>query len=384
MNVIADNRAQRVATPAQEPMRGRVYDSFAVLPPFYDALFDQAASSSFCLTRPWFESLAANILGPDERLCLIGVETDALDPAPLALLVGRHRDRDQAVGGARIFSSLSNYYSMVFEPLLAESADPAQILRLLVKTIGSQRPKYDVLRFQPLDRASPMFSALQRALRQAGLATQSFFHLGNWHQCTAGMTSADYLAARPAALRNTIRRKGETLSKCGGYFEIITEGREIERGLGDYERVYDRSWKEPEPYPEVIRNLVRSCVADGALRLGLLYLAGTPIAAQIWIVWSGKATLYKLAHDRCFERLSPGSVLTMRMIERVIDVDRVAEVDLGVGDDPYKSQWASQRREHWGIISFNPRTFRGIEGIILHCIGTKLKKMIQRVYAANP
>ena len=56
-------------------MRVRFYNRFETLPASYDDLFVGSARHGFCLTRPWFENLASNILGPGERLCLVGVES---------------------------------------------------------------------------------------------------------------------------------------------------------------------------------------------------------------------------------------------------------------------------------------------------------------------
>ena len=120
------------------------------------------------------------------------------------------------------------------------------------------------------------------------------------------------------------------------------------------------------------------------MRLGLLYLGGAPIAGQIWIVYSGKATLYKLAHDQRFKRLSPGTVLTMRMIERVIDTEKVTEIDFGVGDDPYKSLWASMRRERWGLAAFELRTIRGALGALKQVAGNKVKCAAAKLLPARP
>ena len=384
LNAIAEFRAPDMAATAQEPMRVRFYDRFEALPAGCDDLFERSARHGFCLTRPWFENLAGNILGPGERLCLAGVESANPRPTAQALLVGRHRDRDRTAGGARTFTSLSNYYSMVFAPLVAAGADPDRVLGMLAQAIRARRPRYDALRFQPLDRAAPLFGVLEGALRSAGLVVQPYFHCGNWYARTAGMTSTEYLARRPADLRNTVRRKGGRLAGRGARLEVITDTWDLERGLADYESVYGRSWKDPEPGPRVIRDLARACAAEGALRLGILHLDGAPIAAQIWIVWEGKATLYKLAHDRRHDRLSPGTVLTMHMIERVIDVDRAAEVDFGVGDDPYKSRWASERRERWGLMAFEPRTARGMIGILRHVVGRKVKRLTPAYVSPGP
>ena len=134
-------------------------------------------------------------------------------------MVGRHGDRGGAFGGAfggaRTFTGLSNFYSMVYAPLVAGDADPVRVLSALASGLRARQPRYDALRFQPLDRASPLYGALQDALRGAGWVVQPYFHLGNWYETTAGMRPGDYLARRPAELRNTIRRKAKLLDRAG-------------------------------------------------------------------------------------------------------------------------------------------------------------------------
>jgi hypothetical protein len=61
------------------------------------------------------------------------------------------------------------------------------------------------------------------------------------------------------------------------------------------------------------------------------------------------------------------------MLEHAIDIDGVEEVDYLSGDDSYKSDWMSDRRERWGIIAFNPRTVWGNAGILRHIGGKSLK-----------
>jgi hypothetical protein len=97
-------------------------------------------------------------------------------------------------------------------------------------------------------------------------------------------------------------------------------------------------------------------------------------AAQLWIVWHGRAILYKLAHDRSCAALSPGTVLTMRVLERLLDEERVGELDLGAGDDAYKQLWASRRRPRCGLLAFDPLTLRGAAGTLRHAVLPRLKQ----------
>ena len=358
-------------------MRVHIYSNFETMPPYFDKLFEQSATESFYLTRGWFENLAHETMDDSAQLRLIGVETDGPDPTAIALVVGCHRERDVNAGNARTFRGLSNYYSMLFAPLVTRSVNEAQILALLFKAIRDLEPRYDVLRFQALDPGSPVYHALQAALREAGFMVRPFFHFGNRYENTAGISSQAYFERRPAALRTIIRRKGEKLERAGrARFELITSSPELERGMADYERIYAASWKAPEPYPQFIRRLVQFCASNDALRLGLFYLDGKPAAAQIWIVWHGVVTIYKLVHDQCFKQLSVGTILTARMMERMIDVDDVVEVDFGSGDDPFKKDWMSQRRERWGVVAFNPRTVRGAIGALRNLVGRKVKAAV--------
>lgn len=122
---------------------------------------------------------------------------------------------------------------MVFAPLVAANADLARVLGMLAKAIRARQPRYNALRFQPLDRAATLFGVLEGALRGAGLVVQPYFQCGNWYERTAGMTSTEYLARRPGDLRNTIRRKGGKLAGRGARLEVITDTWDLERGLAD-------------------------------------------------------------------------------------------------------------------------------------------------------
>ena len=349
------------------------YASFENLPKAYDMLFAIGAKRSFCLSRTWFESLAEAILESGERLSLVGHESDCADRKPLALLVGRHRDRDPELNSARAFTALANYYTMDYAPLMVSGSERVHALQSILKALRSGKPAYDAIRFQPLDRDHTDFETLAAAMKQAGWFTRPYFHFGNWYQSVEGLSYADYFAERPGALRNTLARKGATLCRSGeACFELVSDSDEVERGIATYHAIYERSWKSPEPYPQVITDLMRSSAAQGALRLGILSLNDQPVAAQIWIVWQGRATLYKLAHDQAFDHLSLGTLLTARLLEHVIDQDRVTEVDFGAGDDPFKKDWMPKRRERWGLIGYDPRTLKGARGALYQWAGDRL------------
>jgi CelD/BcsL family acetyltransferase involved in cellulose biosynthesis len=162
-------------------------------------------------------------------------------------------------------------------------------------------------------------------------------------------------------LRNTWRRKRRKLRQSHWLnTRFFCDDASIEGALADYQTVYAASWKPAEFFPDFVPALIRLAAGLRALRLGIYYLDGMPAAAQFWIVWRGRGFICKLAHDKRFDALSLGTILTMEMFERVLADDRPREISLGRGDDPYKKLWLPKRRERWGITAANPWTLRGL------------------------
>jgi CelD/BcsL family acetyltransferase involved in cellulose biosynthesis len=108
--------------------------------------------------------------------------------------------------------------------------------------------------------------------------------------------------------------------------------------------------------------------------MGLAWLHGQPVAAQLWFVTGEKASIYKVAYHEAFASYSLGNILTAHLMRHVIESDRVAEVDFLMGDDKYKKIWMSNRRERWGIIAYNPRTLFGAALALREIAGRGIKR----------
>jgi CelD/BcsL family acetyltransferase involved in cellulose biosynthesis len=87
----------------------------------------------------------------------------------------------------------------------------------------------------------------------------------------------------------------------------------------------------------------------GWSRLAVLYVKGQPVAVQLWFVLRGKASIFRLAYNEAWKQYSPGSILTSSLMEYVIDTDKVEEIDFLTGNDAYKQDWMSDRRECFAL-----------------------------------
>jgi hypothetical protein len=205
----------------------------------------------------------------------------------------------------------------------------------------------------PMEDPAP----LAGALRAAGWWVRVEPDKANWRIATESMDFDSYWASRSGKLRNTVKRK----TKAAG-LDVTVHRRFDAAAWADYEAVYRASWKPEEGSFPFLRALAEQEGAAGALRLGIAGKDGRPLAAQLWTVENGAATIHKLAYAEDAKALSPGSILSHAMFRHALDEDHVALIDYGLGDEPYKAEWMDTRRRLWRLAAHNPRTPGGLLG----------------------
>jgi hypothetical protein len=342
---------------------------FLRLPPGPRAVFEGDVQDSFFALPTWYDLMARHGVRAGTEIRLY---TDEREDGGLAVLL-------QAGGppSPRRLASLAGVYSVEHGLVRSPNADIAAGLVAILSEVIAERPRWESIRVAAFDARDPDYAALVRALRRAGMFVERVVDSGCWYEDTAGLDFRRFLAERPARLRNTFLRKRRKVEAGGRLTKAFcSDTVAIDARIADYQRVYAASWKPTEGFPGFIPALMRRAAALGALRLGIYYIGGVAAAAQFWIVWKGRAVIYKLAHDKEFDALSLGTLLTMEMFERVLAEDRPHEIDFGRGDDPYKQMWLPKRRERWGVTAANPRTLRGWR-LGLHREAAKLYRLVR-------
>jgi len=352
----------------------RIYADLAELRPEYAALFNDGAGTFFS-SLPWFENLYSTALNPGERIRIFGVELDDAARTPIVVLPTRYSPSNARPYRIKTLSGLSNFYTSLYEPIRDQQHYSPSHLKAIVQAIRSDVIRWDAIDLKWLDRDSMLFNDLQEAFRSTGMIVQTYFCSGNWYTPVNGMTFKEYFQGLRSSVRNIANSKNKKLERSGrARFEIFTELSDLERAIEAYERVYASSWKVAEPYPQFVPGLIRTCAKQGWLRLGIAYVDNEPAAAQFWIVSHGTASIYKISYDKKFASLSIGSFLTTRMMEYALDVDKVQEIDYLTGDDSYKKDWMSHRRERWGILAMDPHTPQGALAVARHVGGRAVKR----------
>jgi CelD/BcsL family acetyltransferase involved in cellulose biosynthesis len=376
----ADDETDEHADQAAQPgptYSVTVHRNLSELPDGYEALFRRPGRDSVFLTLPWYRNFIQSGVVAAGRLRLYAVGKGDKQDAVCAVLPMQGRDSGPGPLGATTLGSLSNYYTSLYAPIVDPARpDLQEILDALASSIARENSRWGLVNLHPLSVDTPVYERLIAAFRNAGMLVQTYFCFGNWYLKVGGRSFAQYWESLPSQLRNTIRRKQRLLEASGSSRLVIhKDPADLDAALSAYEQVHAASWKNPEPYPQFIRSLCHAYAELGHLRLGILYVDDHPVAAQIWIVSGRIATIYKLVYDERHARLSPGTVLSAFLMRHVIDVDRVYEVDYLTGDDAYKKDWMSDRRERRGILAFNLRTPYGLYAASMHLAARVVKRV---------
>ncbi len=306
----------------------------ALADPVLAALLGRSAMSAPFDRLEWLMLLAQECLGADRCILAVARDGDAVAVLPLR----------QHAGG---LAPLANWYSFFVRPICNDPARAAELLGALAQSLAPA----GALKLSPMPEDEAIM--MSAALRRNGW-------LGEMQPCdtnhvleVGGRSFAEYWAARPGQLRETVRRKS---SKGAVSLRLETEFNAADWAA--YDAIYQLSWKPSEGSPAFLRRFAEAEARAGTMRLGVAEIDGQAVAAQFWTVEGGQAFIHKLAHDEAARKHSPGTLLSAMMFAHVIDIDRVSLIDFGTGDDPYKRDWMESVRTRYRLEYYRPAAVR--------------------------
>lgn len=299
-------------------IEARYHDSVNVL----QALTAPAAAAPFDRAE-WYALLAQTGLTP-----LIAIASDADNAAALAL----------TEDGGRI-TPLRNWYSFTWRQLAPEGVAGDRLLEAIARQLKTRGHRVTL---EPVPGEDGSAERLARAFRAAGWQVAVEECDTNHVLDVRGRSFAEYWDSRPGQLRTTLKRKAKKVET-----EVLTHfDAEV---WAEYETIYAASWKPAEDQPAMLRAFAQSEGEAGRLRLGVARAEGLAVAAQCWTVENGVAYIHKLAHLESHKPLSAGTTLSAALFQHVIDIDKVALVDFGTGDQSYKADWMEAVRPRFRI-----------------------------------
>jgi len=344
-----------------ERYRVRVFADIQSIPNAYHDLFPKAGEEALFLGHYWFSKMVEHIGETAGKISVYGIESASAKPVALLPLwmKSSQSETNKVHSRRRVVSGMTNYYSPLFDAVYDVSEiDRSRVFYLILKHVFAHKSGCDALEFTPVHGA--VKSDLELAAQWVGLPSLSRETTQNYY--LARITSYDdFRRNLPSKLLHTIRRKANKIKQSSTLEISVSDGRDdLTALLEEYHHVYQKSWKIDEPFPEFISELALHCANKGWLRIGVLRIDEVAVAAQIWFVVGNTACIYKLAYREDYRSFSPGTLLTDKMMQYVIDVDRVRKVDFLTGSDPYKEDWMDSSRFMYNVVIPNVKNLSGL------------------------
>jgi CelD/BcsL family acetyltransferase involved in cellulose biosynthesis len=320
----------------------------------------------------WFALLQKQVYGSDSAYscgCLILTDSAGLILAVCPVY------RQIKMGILQQTSSLTCFYSPLFRILTSDEENSTEQAIALFKALRQKQKNWHRLVLHLMQQES--VDQITGTTNNIKLGLQKFYSSANWYLPITFSDFNTYLQTRNSRLRNTIKRKTQAFSKIeNARIEFFFGEDRLQQAEKDYTEVYSDSWKLPEAYPNFMNELFRMAVRQHGLRLAIAYIGKEPIAAQFWIVADQTAYIYKLAYKDAYKSLGIGTILTAELMKYVIETDKVGCVDFLTGDDAYKQDWMTHRRERWGMVIYNTASTLGSLWFGLELIKQQVKILI--------
>jgi CelD/BcsL family acetyltransferase involved in cellulose biosynthesis len=311
----------------------------------WSALFDAASDPSPFLSFEWLEPWWRAFGGRREPWILEARDA-AGALAGLLLLVG-----GRGPLGLRRWRLLGNGVTGADGlDVLARAGDAPAARAAIARALAEEAGAWDVLDLEDLPCGSPTVEAIMRAtgargarsLVERGFACPGFALAG---------TFAEHLAR--VRRRETYGRRVRWLARQPGFrVEVATSPADAPAALEHLLRLHRLRWAAeggsagipPGPVEDFHREVAPRLAARGRLRLYVLHVEGAAVAAVYGIEAGRRFSYYQSGYDPAWSARSPGLVLVGRTIEDAY-ARGLADYDFLRGLEPYKLDWAWDRRE---------------------------------------
>lgn len=156
-----------------------------------------------------------------------------------------------------------------------------------------------------------------------------------------------YLAARPGKLRSTIKRRGKQLGTSGAK-AVVVDPQDLDRAVGVFMELHDTRWADESGFLSAMDRftaVLADGMAQGEIRMTELRLdSGETIAIEIDFEVAQRLSFYQSGRRTDHEWRACGTVLRAAIIESAMSRG-VTEYDMLRGDENYKADWATDRRQ---------------------------------------
>lgn len=298
---------------------------------------------------PWLRRLAPT--GAEPRVVVIHERDELVGIAPFYVVCDGARGRiDYRLPGIELGARLAP---------LARPGREWEVAEAVAHTLAAATPRPDLVALESLPPASTWLTALREAWPGRIRPFIRIYHLhGSPTVSLSEGTFESWLAGRSASFRKNCRRRGRMLAAASGTLRLGS----VETLAADIEtlmRLHTERWSQrgassltarADRLPGMLEEAGSALTPSGRFRIWIMEIEGQPIWANLFLAAGGELLAVNSGWDEQWAQMSPPLLGMLHAIEDAFQRGE-RRLDLGIGDDPFKLQFADGNDPvAWGIL----------------------------------
>ncbi len=331
----------------------RSWDRFLALRETWDTLVEQHGSHYPFLCHDWFRIWLKHFQGT-AGLCIALVTRHHIPTliAPLLTKIDKYKN----IANVRKIEFIGNHHSPIKCFIFGENekSQRTDSLIALFRFFEFNYKNWDILELDSIPVETFPCSNLKDIAYSYGFSVRDFVSYNNWYFDGMNHSSQAYFSNLPKKIRDELKRRQKRLEESGSVNFIIGSSLyDFPRHMDLYDCVRARSWKHPEKNKDFLWETREMYASKGLLRFCFVTIDDTPIAAQLRIVSNRTAYFMEALHDKRYNNFGPGNLLRWKVIQHLLDIEKVSSIDQIRGDEDYKEYWTPFKRNRIGVTVFN-------------------------------
>jgi CelD/BcsL family acetyltransferase involved in cellulose biosynthesis len=326
----------------------------------YQAAWDRLADGCVFRSSTWLGTWWRHY-GAERRLHVMVALADGADTEPVAILPAYV---ERSIVRGRVLRLLGDgEVCSDHVGVLKAEGHGVEAARAIASHLA-ERDDWDLLDFDAIDADDVATMELHMALVDAGCRATvkngdrcwSIDLPGEWEE---------FLALQSKSHRKQLRQLERRVLDAGlAQWQLVKSADEFDAVWGVFEDLHQRrrqSLGQPGCFASLRwaafhRDVARRLLAEGRLRLSMLELEGTAVAAEYHLAGSQATYAYQGGVDPARLAEEPGRLSTICSIKQAI-AERHARFELLRGDEPYKAHWRATPTETRRLQAAPPRAW---------------------------
>lgn len=278
---------------------------------------------------PWGRHVA-----PDRPLRCVAVSDgdELIGVAPF--FEGRER-------GVRILRLASVHGSGAPKEPLAEAGRERDVAAAVARCLAAASPRPRLIAIDGVPSTSPWARGLAAGWQPPGRAYREFSRPLTWID-VEGRSFDEWLDAKGAKTRKSVRRLRRRIEEEGATFRVATAVGDIGEGIGRFARLHLDQWATRGGSAVVtggtdgmLREAAAALAPRSRLWIASIEAGGQTIASEVFVRAGPVAADWLGGFDEAWGRFSPGMLVMMAGIEHATALG-VSRVEFGAGRQPFK------------------------------------------------